>query len=615
MKILDQIEKPNDIKKLSTKDLNQLAQEIRDYLLEVTSRNGGHLASNLGVVEITIALHRFMSFPEDKIVFDVGHQSYVHKILTGRKQELMTLRQLNGISGFSDPNESDCDAFVAGHASTALSVALGIAHARELKKTNEKVVAVIGDGSLTGGMMQEALNNASNLESNLIIILNDNERSISESVGGLSRYLGKIRLSVNYNKVKHSVQKQLTKIPVIGEPILNGVHAAKETIKKLLISSMYFEDMGITYIGPIDGHDVKQVYEALENASTFQGPVLIHCLTKKGKGYHNAEIHPAFYHGVEPFDIVTGKPLKEKCGKTFTDVFSDKMLQLAEKNEKLVAITAAMPYGTGLYNFKKKYPERFFDVGIAEQHAITFAAGLASSGIKPVVAVYSTFLQRAYDQIVHDVCMMKLPVVFAIDRAGLVGSDGKTHQGIFDESFLSSIPNLKIMSPKNGKELEEMLEFAVNYNDGPIAIRYSKEKIDESFDEYDQKIEMDVNEVMIEGKDLCIMASGAMVKIAYKACLELQEKGYNPTLVNVRFLHDIDYGLMEKLAQNHSKFLITEETVYTGSYAERCKAAFNRLDIRTLTLPDKYIEHGKIDELRERYHLTVKDIVEKVLEN
>ena len=608
MELLDRISGPNDIKNLPADQLDQLAKEIREYLLVVTSRNGGHLASNLGIVEITIALHRFLDFPKDKLVFDVGHQSYVHKILTGRKDAMMSLRQLDGISGFPDPSESECDSFVAGHASTAVSAALGFAHARELKKTDEKVVAVIGDGSLTGGMAQEALNNASNLNSNMIIVLNDNERSISRNVGGLSNYLGKIRTSKRYLDAKRAVTEGLRKVPAVGEAMISGLRIAKESVKRLVVSGMYFEDLGLTYIGPIDGHDIKQVYEALVNASKIEGPVIIHCLTKKGKGYLPAQQHPALYHGVDPFDIKTGVVNGKKSQKSYTDIFSEKIIQLAGNNDRIVAVTAAMPFGTGLYNFKKQYPDRFFDVGIAEEHAITFAAGLAAAGMKPVVALYSTFLQRGYDQLLHDVCMMQLPVVLAIDRAGLVGNDGKTHQGIFDEGFLSTIPGLTVMSPKNGQELEDMLEFAINY-DKPVVIRYPRGKVSDLLDNYRQPVKLNENEIILQGKDICIMAAGTMVLEAYKACAMLKDEGYKPTLVNIRFLHDIDRELILQMSETHSLFVIAEEVVYTGSYAERCRAAFDNIRIETVTLPDKYIEHGSVEQLRQRYHITAEDIV------
>jgi len=613
MELLDRISEPNDIKNLPSDQLDQLAKEIREYLLVVTSRNGGHLASNLGIVEITIALHRFLDFPKDKLVFDVGHQSYVHKILTGRKDAMMSLRQLDGISGFPDPSESECDSFVAGHASTAVSAALGFAHARELKKTDEKVVAVIGDGSLTGGMAQEALNNASNLNSNMIIVLNDNERSISRNVGGLSNYLGKIRTSKRYLDAKRAVTEGLRKVPGVGEAMISGLRIAKESVKRLVVSGMYFEDLGLTYIGPIDGHDIKQVYEALINASKIEGPVIIHCLTKKGKGYLPAQQHPALYHGVDPFDIKTGVVNGKKSRKSYTEVFSEKIIDLAGKDDRIVTVTAAMPFGTGLYNFKKEYPDRFFDVGIAEEHAITFAAGLAAAGMKPVVALYSTFLQRGYDQLLHDVCMMQLPVVLAVDRAGLVGNDGKTHQGIFDESFLSTIPGLTVMSPKNGQELEDMLEFAVNY-DKPVVIRYPRGKVCDLLNNYRQPVKLNENEIILHGRDVCIMAAGTMVSEAYKACEILRNEGYDPTLVNVRFLHDIDRELILQMSETHSLFVIAEEVVYTGSYAERCRAAFDDIRIRAVTLPDKFIEHGSVNQLRERYHITAEDIANRVKE-
>ena len=615
MALLDKIKDANDIKQLPESDLPLLAEEIRQRLLEVTSTNGGHLASNLGVVEITIALHRLLDFPKDKLIFDVGHQSYVHKMLTGRNEAMGTLRQLDGISGFTDPGESEDDSSISGHASNAISIALGYASAREIKGTNEKVVALIGDGSLTGGMSNEALNNAANLKGNLVIILNDNERSISANVGGLANYLGKIRTSNRYLSTKTVVQNTLGKIPVVGEYIKTGIHATKESIKRLFVEGMFFEDLGLTYIGPIDGNDIEQVTEALESAFRFNEPVIIHALTIKGKGYKEAEKHPAQYHGVDPFDLKTGKPLKKKTGRSYTTCFSDKMLQLAEKDERIVAITAAMRFGTGLYNFNKKYPERFFDVGIAEEHAVAFAAGLASAGLRPVVAIYSTFLQRAYDQMIHDVCMSRLPVIFAVDRAGLVGNDGKTHQGLLDESFLTSIPNMTVMSPKNEWELDEMFDLALELG-SPVAIRYPRGQASESLNEYRQPLVLNEDEIMERGSRVCILATGVMVETAMKVRNLLKEKGIEPTVVNVRFLSHVNTDLIRELKDDHELFVTMEEVVAHGSYGQRMDAAVAAeklgVSVMNVTLPDKFIEHGTIEELRERYGLTADAVISRI---
>ena len=615
MALLDKIKNANDIKQLPAEELPLLAEEIRKRLLEVTSKNGGHLASNLGVVEITIALHRIMNFPKDKLLFDVGHQSYVHKMLTGRNEAMDYLRQLDGISGFTDPRESECDSSISGHASNAISVALGYASAREIKGTDEKVVAVIGDGSLTGGMSNEALNNAANLTGNMVIILNDNERSISANVGGLANYLGKIRTSHRYLSTKTIVQQSLGKIPVVGEYIKSGIHAAKESVKRLFVQGMMFEDLGITYIGPIDGHDIEQLTEALENAFRLNEPVIIHALTVKGKGYEEAEKHPAQYHGVEPFDLKTGKPLKKKTGKSFTSCFSDKIISLAEKDERIVAITAAMCFGTGLYNFRKKFPERFFDVGIAEEHAVAFAAGLASSGLRPVVAIYSTFLQRAYDQIIHDVCMSNLPVIFAIDRAGLVGNDGKTHQGLLDESFLTSIPNLTVMSPKNEWELDEMFDLALSMN-SPVAIRYPRGTATETLNDYHEPVVLNRDEVMVQGSEVCLMATGVMVETAMKVRELLKQDGIEPTVVNVRFLNNINTELVRELNDSHKLFVTMEEVVSHGSYGQRLDAVVTAdklgINVLNISLPDRFIEHGTIEELRNRYGLSAENIYQRI---
>ena len=619
MGLLDQIDNPNDVKKIPEGQLKELASEIRSYLLEITSKNGGHLASNLGIVEITLAIHRQLDFPKDKLIFDVGHQSYVHKILTGRKNAMKTLRQFEGISGFPDIAESDCDSFVAGHASNALSAALGLAKARELKGTDEKIVVVLGDGSLTGGMTTEALNNCANLNSNVTIILNDNERSISANVGGLANYLGSIRTSQKYRNIKTTITSALNKIPMLGEYLISGIHTTKESIKRFLVPGVLFEELGLTYIGPIDGHNLEQMKQALESAERFDGPVIIHALTEKGRGYKPAVAHPAQFHGVEPFDIETGELLDKNKSVSYTSLFSKKLLEIASENQDVVAVTAAMPFGTGLYNFSKSYPDRFFDVGIAEAHAVTFAAGLAANGKVPVVAIYSTFLQRAFDQIINDVCLPNLHVVFAIDRAGIVGNDGKTHQGIFDESFLSLIPNMTIMNPKNAQEMEGMLEFAVNEMDGPVAIRYPRGTCYTGLSNYRQPIKLNTDEIIEKGKDIAILATGTMVEVVETVVKDLKEQGYNPTFVNVRFLNNIDESLIKELAIDHDLFVTVEESVYTGSYGQRLAAFFNtngiNKEVLPIALPNEFIPHGSIQELRNKLGMSAEKIIKRILDN
>ena len=616
MPLLDKINEPNDIKKISESELKELAVEIRRLLIKSASKNGGHLASNLGIVELTLALHRYLDFPKDKLIWDVGHQSYVHKILTGRKDRFDSLRKLDGLSGFPKRNESDCDAFGTGHASTSISAALGMVTARDLHGTKEKVVAVIGDGAMTGGMALEALNNAGTLKSNLIIILNDNERSISRNVGGVARYLDGIRTSRKYIKLKNNVKETLSTTP-IGNSLFEKLKTSKDMIKRLFVPGMFFEDMGLTYLGPINGHNVKEVQAALENAGRVDGAVIIHTITKKGLGYKKAEECPAKFHGVEPFDIKTGEGVSTKTGKSYTSIFSETMLELAEKDERLVTITAAMPFGTGLYNFKQTYPDRFFDVGIAEEHAVTFAAGMAAGGLKPVVAIYSTFLQRAFDQIIHDVCLQELPVVFAIDRAGIVGSDGDTHQGIFDTGYLAAVPRLMILSPKDGRELKEMLKYAYGLNK-PVAVRYPRGMAEELTEIEFKPIESYENEIIKKGKNIAIFATGKTVKLALDVDKLLQGSRLDPTIVNVRFLDKADERFLEEFKNSHDTIVTIEEGVSTGSYTERLMAKSAELGLDysfiPITLPDNFIEHGSIAELWERYGFNAERIAEKIKE-
>lgn len=615
MPLLDNINEPNDIKKIPEKDLRELAVDLRRMLIKSTAKNGGHLASNLGIVELTIALHRYLDFPRDKLIWDVGHQSYVHKILTGRRDRFDSLRKLDGLSGFPKRSESNCDAFGTGHASTSISAALGMVAARDLKGTKEKVVAVIGDGAMTGGMALEALNNAGTLNSNLIIILNDNERSISRNVGGVARYLDGIRTNRKYLRLKNNVKETLN-TSSLGNSLFEKLKTSKDMVKRLFVPGMFFEDMGLTYLGPINGHNIKEIQAALENAGRVDGAVIIHAITRKGLGYKKAEEYPAKFHGVEPFDIKTGDNLSAKTGKSYTAVFSETMLEMAAKDERLVTITAAMPYGTGLYNFKQAYPKRFFDVGIAEEHAVTFAAGLAAGGLRPVVAIYSTFLQRAYDQIIHDVCLQQLPVVFAVDRAGLVGSDGETHQGIFDTGYLATVPGLTILSPKDGRELKEMLKYAYGLNK-PVAVRYPR-GIAEDLDIEFKPIVSYENEIIKQGKHIAVFATGKTVKLAIEVDKLLQKSRIDSTVVNVRFLDKADNKLLEQFKEDHYIIVSIEESVRTGSYTERLMAEAAKRELNynfmPITLPDSFIEQGSQDELWKRYDFDVEKIAEKIKE-
>lgn len=615
MPLLDNINEPNDIKKIPEKDLRELAVELRRMLIKSTAKNGGHLASNLGIVELTIALHRYLDFPKDKLIWDVGHQSYVHKILTGRRDRFDSLRKLDGLSGFPKRSESNCDAFGTGHASTSISAALGMVAARDLKGTKEKVVAVIGDGAMTGGMALEALNNAGTLNSNLIIILNDNERSISRNVGGVARYLDGIRTNRKYLRLKNNVKETLN-TSSLGNSLFEKLKTSKDMVKRLFVPGMFFEDMGLTYLGPINGHNIKEIQAALENAGRVDGAVIIHAITRKGLGYKKAEECPAKFHGVEPFDIKTGDNLSAKTGKSYTAIFSETMLEMAAKDERLVTITAAMPYGTGLYNFKQTYPKRFFDVGIAEEHAVTFAAGLAAGGLRPVVAIYSTFLQRAYDQIIHDVCLQQLPVVFAVDRAGLVGSDGETHQGIFDIGYLATVPGLTILSPKDGRELKEMLKYAYGLNK-PVAVRYPR-GIAEDLDIEFKPIVSYENEIIKQGKHIAVFATGKTVKLAIEVDKLLQKSRIDSTVVNVRFLDKADNKLLEQFKEDHYIIVSIEESVRTGSYTERLMAEAAKRELNynfmPITLPDSFIEQGSQDELWKRYDFDVEKIAEKIKE-
>ena len=613
---LDKILKENDIKYLSEEELKELPGEIRRFLIESISKTGGHLASNLGVVELTMALHLTFNLPKDKIIWDVGHQSYTHKILTGRKEGFNELRQYGGMSGFPKTCESDCDCFNTGHSSTSVSAALGMAQARDIMGEDYSVIAVIGDGALTGGMAYEALNNASELKSNFIIVLNDNNMSISENVGGMSSYLARFRTADAYRDLKSNVMKSLNHIPVYGEKMVKKIRNTKSSIKQLFIPGMFFEEMGIIYLGPVDGSNLEELRKTFEEAKKVDGPVLVHVITKKGAGYLPAERHPARFHGAEPFDIETGIPSNKRTEANYTDVFSTVIKKLGERNDKIVAITAAMRDGTGLKRFANVMPERFFDVGIAEEHAVTFAAGLARAGLKPVFAVYSSFLQRAYDQILHDVCIQNLPVVFAVDRAGLVGSDGETHQGIFDISYLSSIPNMTVMAPKLKWELSDMMKFAVRY-DSPIAIRYPRGLAYAGLKEHREAISYGKSEVIYEGSRVALMALGSMVSVAEDVVGLLKEKGICATLINARFAMPFDRERIEKLTDNHTLLVTLEENVLSGGFGEHVasfvKEAALDIDVMTVAIPDAYVEHGNVTQLKKLLGIDADSVAERIL--
>ena len=613
--LLEKIEQSSDIKKLKEEDYPVLAEEIRQFLLEKISHTGGHLASNLGVVELTMALHLAFDLPTDKIIWDVGHQSYTHKLLSGRKDGFDELRQFGGMSGFPKRKESPYDAFDTGHSSTSISAGLGIAQAREILGDSYSVVSIIGDGALTGGMAYEALNNAAQMKKNFIIVLNDNEMSISKNVGGMSKYLSNVRTKESYAELKLNVVKGLSSIPFIGKGLSNGLYTVKNLIKQLFVPGMLFEDMGITYLGPVDGHNVKEMIRVFKEAKRVRHAVLVHVLTKKGKGYEPAEKNPARFHGVEPFDIETGKPLKEKKYPSYTDIFSEKICSLAQKNKKLVAITAAMPDGTGLSKFAAKYPERFFDVGIAEAHAITSAAGMAAAGLKPVVAVYSSFLQRGYDQVLHDVCIQNLPVLFAIDRAGLVGSDGETHQGIFDISFLSLVPGMSIMAPKNLWELQDMLEFGMEFN-GPLAVRYPRGQAYRGLEGFSAPIEYGRAEMLYEEKDIALFALGSMVSTGEHVREKLKEKGYSCTLVNARFVKPLDTDMIDRLCRSHRLIVTMEENVLRGGMG-MCATRYihehyPKIRVIQVALPDAYVEHGNVSVLREMLGIDSDSVIRRI---
>ncbi len=613
--VLDRINAVNDIKKIDPEDYPALAEEIRQFLIGHISKTGGHLGSNLGTVELTMALHLSFQLPEDKIIWDVGHQSYTHKLLTGRKDQFDNLRKFGGMSGFPKRKESDCDSFDTGHSSTSISAGLGLVKARDIQRQKNSVISVIGDGSLTGGMAYEALNNAAKLETNFIIVLNDNNMSISENVGGISKYLNNIRTADAYLDIKEGVYNTLKDMPK-GNRIVEGIRKAKSGFKQLVVPGMFFEDMGITYLGPVDGHNIPSMLRMFQEAKRVRNTVIVHVITQKGKGFEPAERHPARFHGAEPFDIETGIPLKPRTTANYTDIFSTVMCKLGARNEKVVAITAAMPDGTGLKRFRNMYPDRFFDVGIAEEHAVTFAAGLAVGGLKPVVAIYSSFLQRAYDQIIHDVCIQNLPVVFAVDRAGIVGSDGETHQGIFDLSYLSSIPNMHVMAPKNKWELSDMMKYALSLN-APVAIRYPRGEAYAGLKEFRAPIESFHAEAIYLEKDVCLLAVGSMVKTAEEVRDLIREAGYGCSLINARFVKPIDERAVEYAKKHHGITAAMEENVASGGYGERVREYFDTLpgegELLNFAIPDEYVEHGNVDLLKKEIGIDAASIAGTIL--
>lgn len=615
--IIDKIQKENDIKGLTAEELEQLRWEIRTFLIESISETGGHLASNLGVVELTMALHLVFDLPKDKIIWDVGHQSYTHKILTGRRNGFVNLRRFGGMSGFPKSCESECDSFNTGHSSTSISAGLGMAAAREITGEDYRVVSVIGDGALTGGMAYEAMNNASRLKSNFIIVLNDNNMSISENVGGMNRYLSGFRTADAYRNLKNGVMNSLNKIPVYGDKVIRRLRNAKSGMKQLFVPGMWFEEMGLIYLGPVDGNNIGAMCKVFEEAKRVDGPVLVHVITKKGSGYLPAERHPARFHGTEPFEIETGIPKKRHKKASYTDVFASVMNKLAEREPRVVAITAAMSTGTGLYRFSNVYADRFFDVGIAEEHAVTFAAGLAKAGLLPVFAVYSSFLQRAYDQILHDVCMQRLPVIFAVDRAGLVGSDGETHQGIFDLSYLSSIPNLMIMAPKNKWELSDMMKYAVHMQ-MPAAIRYPRGEAYAGLKEYREPIELGKSEMIYRESQVALLAVGTMVRIGEQVRERLKQQGLSCTLINARFVMPLDKACIRELANSHQLLVTMEENVRSGGFgehvAEFVKEEHIPMDLLSIAIPDCFVEHGSVDQLMEMLSMDAASVESRILE-
>lgn len=614
-KLLDSINRPQDIKHLSVQQLNRLAAEIRSFLVSSVSESGGHLAANLGVVELTLALHYVFNSPEDKIVWDVGHQTYVHKILTGRKERMHTLRQFGGLSGFPKSEESEHDAFNTGHSSTSISAAMGIAMARDLKHEDYSVIAVTGDGALTGGMCYEALNHAGNVGSDLLVILNDNEMSISKNVGAMSSYLNRLRTDPSYFRTKDEIETVLHRIPGIGPNIARAAGRFKDTVKYLMVPGKLFEELGFTYIGPVNGHDMEELLVVLKNARTMKGPVLIHTITEKGRGYEPARKNPDVFHGVGPFDVKTGKLASKKI-KTYTEVFSDFIVEKAREDERVVAITAAMASGTGLKTFAKTYPERFFDVGICEPHAVTMASGMAKMGLRPVVCIYSTFLQRAYDQMIHDVALQNLPVVFAVDRAGLVGEDGPTHHGVFDLSYLRDIPNFTVMAPADENEFTDMLYTAFEIN-GPVAIRYPRGAGEAVEVQSERKFIPPGSSVSIsKGTDLVMFAIGRAVGMAKDVAELLKGQGISVEVVNARFVKPLDEKAIVELSERFSRMVTLEDNCLSGGFGSAVLEILSdhkaSIDVLRVGIPDEFVEQGRVDLLFDYLDFTPESIVDKI---
>jgi 1-deoxy-D-xylulose-5-phosphate synthase len=617
MTYLNKINSPDDLKKLEVKKLDKLAAEIRTFLINSIAKTGGHLASNLGVVELTIALHYCLNCPKDKIIWDVGHQAYTHKILTGRKNEFASLRKLDGLSGFPQIKESPYDSFTTGHSSTSISAALGLAMARDLKGESFNVAAVLGDGAMTGGLVYEAMNNAGRSKAKMLIVLNDNQMSISENVGAISQYLSELRMTDKYMDAKSDIKKTLESVPIVGRSLTNIVGKTKDSLKYTIMPNVMFEQMGLKYIGPVDGHDIKKLVHIINKIKKMNCPVLLHVITQKGRGYKPAEIAPSKYHGVGSFEVATGEMLTKSDKPTYSNVFSEKLIELAKKDKRVCGITAAMPSGTGMDAFAKEFPDRMFDVGIAEGHAVTFGAGLAKCGMVPFFAVYSTFLQRSYDQIIHDVCIQKLHVVFAVDRAGIVGDDGCTHQGIYDLSFMGHIPGLTVMAPKNKYELGDMLEFALGFN-GPISLRYPRGSASEILKSARKVIEYGKSELVYKGEKIALLSVGAMADEVVGVYEKLLDDGYSPELINVRFVSPIDREMVERVSKDFDYIFSFEDNIHAGGFgclldqmlAEMgCKAT-----VKNFAFPDTYIEQGTRCQLFERYGMNRDGLYARIKE-
>ena len=599
--LISNLRLPGDLKNLDADQLIKVAAEIREYMIRTVADNGGHLAASLGVVELAVALHSNYNSPADRLIWDVGHQSYPHKLLTGRWDQFPTLRQQGGLCGFPKPSESIHDPFLTGHSSTSISAALGLARARDYKSEDYKVVAVIGDGALTGGMAFEALNHAGHIKANLLVILNDNKMSISSNVGSLSSYLGRIRSDPKYSRLKKDFEQFVSRVPLVGERMINSAERIKGGLKYLVMPGMLFEELGFTYFGPVDGHNINSIKNILKQADKMNGPVMVHVVTEKGKGYHYAEKSPEVFHGIGPFDLSNGLPLKKKKSLTYTDIFGQTLLQISREKPEIVAITAAMTAGTGLKKFSREFPDRFYDVGIAEQHGVTFAAALAAGGMRPVVAVYSTFLQRAYDQILHDTCLQKLPVVFAVDRAGIVGEDGETHQGLFDLTYLRTMPNMSIMAPANENELQDMLSTAISHTDGPVAIRYPRDKVTGVEPSKPRVLPWGKGELLRQGEDLLIVAAGTVVNAAMEAAEKLFWQGIKPAVINARFVKPLDEDLIISWARKCRCVITVEENILAGGFGSGIMALFEKQGIcfplKCLGIDDRFIGQGTRAEM------------------